>query len=489
MSGSPQTFLRAWHERQVDIIDHAGVNLGPTWAIFRFRVQGIGATVAEDLANEMNSVPGVIRVFRPGEMIPPMLVNTLPRLDPVRSLLAKITEPPYLCNSQDILDDAYFYGRESELRELSAAMETCRRTKHQGLIVFVTGPLKFGKTSLVNRFIRETRVQDPACAVARAQCPFGRGWEATEKALLKNLAEEVCAHADRKAVIVPAESLVSIPALSEFFQRKLGRLLFLFIDEAIRMFFATTDKEQKAALTDFLGWVLNTQGVFLVLAGPKASQRYLDHDYRDILDKTTRVDVKPLDSKDTLSLLLAENLGVRHIDIQAKSSHADFLVKATGGNPFWTNLIASTAWEGSRRQRPFVLRAGLLREAMTRALDERENSFEDRLFDRLWDKRSTLIARTVLLTLAGLGPNELVDRTGAVPFSLLYSSSALSSLAVTHRELSDVLADLQDRGTIQQPKVPGAEPAYEFSASVLRDFVRRRQDYADALWQQALRRS
>ena len=72
------------------------------------------------------------------------------------------------------------------------------------------------------------------------------------------------------------------------------------------MFFATTDKEQKAALTDFLGWVLNTQGVFLVLAGPKASQRYLDHDYRDILDKTTRVDVKPLDSKDTLSLLLAE---------------------------------------------------------------------------------------------------------------------------------------------------------------------------------------
>ena len=74
-------------------------------------------------------------------------------------------------------------GVESELRELAAAMETCRRTKHQGLIVFVTGPLKFGKTSLVNRFIRETRVQDPACAVARAQCPFGRGWEATEKAL------------------------------------------------------------------------------------------------------------------------------------------------------------------------------------------------------------------------------------------------------------------------------------------------------------------
>ena len=126
---------------------------------------------------------------------------------------------------------------------------------------------------------------------------------------------------------------------------------------------------------------------------------------------------------------------------------------------------------------------------MTRALDERENCFEDRLLDHLWDKRSTLTARAALLTLAGVGPNGLVDRTGAMSFSLLFNSTHLQGLAVTSHELSDVLADLQDRGTIQHPTVPGAEPAYEFSASLLRDFIRRRQDYTDALWQSAVQRS
>jgi (p)ppGpp synthase/HD superfamily hydrolase/AAA+ ATPase superfamily predicted ATPase len=471
----------------VDIIDHAGLNLGRTWAVFRFRVQGIGPALVQQLADEIKNVPGVIRIFRPGEILPPILANALPRLEPVRSLLTTLKESPYLSNSQDILDDIYFYGRQQELRELWRALETCRKASHQGLVVFVTGPLKFGKTSLVNRFIREMRMQDPACAIARAQCPFGRGWHETEQALRMNLLEEIRGHADRRDITVPDEVTATLPDLTRFFRQRLNSTVVLFVDEAIRLFAGSADQAQKSALTDFIAWVTNTQGVFLVLAGPKFSERYLEPEYRFILDKTTRIDLKPLDTQDILSLLRCENRGTNNeVGIGATISHANLVTRATGGNPFWTNLIANAAWNAAREKPAFAITNKALREAISKILDEQENAFEDRFFDRAWDAHIIALFRRVLLTLAAGVDKGNGKRTsvGSVAYSALMETCKQNGLVPVARELETVLADLQDRGTIQQPRQPGKERAYEFSASLLREFLTRRLDYAEALWQE-----
>jgi (p)ppGpp synthase/HD superfamily hydrolase len=454
--------FKAVKDRELDIVEHCGTALGPSLAVFRFQLQGIASTQIEDLWRALNEVPGVIRVFRPGDKVPQFLEAPLPPRDVERSAFA-LSQPLYICGPA-IRDDAHFYGRDRELGQLEGLMDECRRGD-KGHVAFVVGPLKVGKTSLINRFTRKLRADDPACTVIYTQCPLGAGWEKVEADLRSKLETEIRARALHRDNPIPANlKEIGLYDLAVDFLQMYGKSLLFVIDEAMQVL---ARNSADSGILQFVGWAQNQRGVCVVLCGPKASIHRLDWECVQLYRSSDRIEIGRLTPEEVRSLFLAEKLGVRWINVPA--TVALEVHKSTAGNPYWCSLIAKSAMESMQGRTLLTYSLTDIQRAQVRCIEYNIEAFVDRFLDPIWTTEERLVVQAILSFLA-----ELPLSGPPMPEADLIGHLGERIKTVRRSKVSSLLSELHDRGTLQQSHHLDAR-AWHFGPPILRAFFEKRR--------------
>lgn len=467
--GLAAAVLKAVKDRELDIVEHCGTSLGPSLAVFRFQLQGIASTEIEDLWRSLNEIPGVIKVFRPGDIVPQFLEAPLPPRDVERSAFA-ISQPLYICGPE-IRDDAHFYGRDGELGQLERLMDQCKRGD-KGQVIFVIGPLKVGKTSLINRFTRRLRADDPDCAVIHTQCPLGAGWERVETDLRAKLVAEIRARASHQDTPILANlKEIGFYDLAEVFLQKYGTTLLFVIDEAMQVL---ARNSAESGVLQFVGWSQNQRGVCVVLCGPKASIHRLDWECLQLYRSSDKIEIGQLTSGEVGSLLVAEKLGVRWIKVSAEAVHA--VHKATAGNPYWCSLIANSAMGLMTGKTSMIYGPTDIERAYLRCIQYNAEAFIDRFLDPLWTIKERIVVQSILSLLAE------VPLTGPpMPEADLLDNLSERINTDGRSRVSAILSELQDRGTLQQVLHQDAR-AWHFGPPLLRAFFEKRRALVEEMW-------
>jgi (p)ppGpp synthase/HD superfamily hydrolase len=465
--------------RNLEVIDHAGTTLGPTWSVLRFRVHGVTARGLRELGNELESLPGVTRVFLPGAQVPRVLEDALPFRDDLRAPFAALLNPyPDGC---EIRDDAHYYGRRGELAQIQLAWEHCtERGGHGGSIVVVSGPLKVGKTSLANRFCRLVRRSQPECAIIKTYCPLDCTWESVDSDLKRKLKAELrtCGENDPTA-----DDDGQNPSARELASRLLarGRSLVLYVDEAPRALAARGKPD--TAIYDFLSWILNTPGIILLLVGPEADFRRLPNALTLTLRGAVQVSLRPFSCEEVLALMRAERTGNSNATIAAKPDHAHRLWRETAGNPYWCSLVCHRVYEKADHGSVLVYSRPILDEAISWLVANREEVFQDRFYRSHWHPADASVARS-LLTLLKDGPPPFNQR-GAAPEQAILEAVTGTVPGVDRQSILGILDDLCSCGTLQPDVDTEGRKAWKLAAPILRRFMEKRPDFLERIWRNA----
>jgi len=144
--------LGVFYQAKVGVIEVVARRLNPKWAVVRVEADFIRRAQARDLIALLSKIPDVLRVLGPDEPCLQILEDALPPRRAGRTHV--LTPTPYICGDV-VHNDHHFYGRQEELAKLHDLLDTQRHGAMTGTMVFITGPLKTGKSSLALRFGRE----------------------------------------------------------------------------------------------------------------------------------------------------------------------------------------------------------------------------------------------------------------------------------------------------------------------------------------------
>jgi hypothetical protein len=108
----------------------------------------------EKIMAELKDIPGVVRQAPPDEGEGPEWESSLPpRRNPLQDSL--VLPAPYICGNP-ITEDAYFYGMPGARAELSKLYHAAVHPEmREGMMAFIRGTKRAGKTSLAKIFLRE----------------------------------------------------------------------------------------------------------------------------------------------------------------------------------------------------------------------------------------------------------------------------------------------------------------------------------------------
>ncbi len=379
--------LSVFHQARVDVVDIVARRLGPRWAVIRVEADLVGPSRVRSLVFDLGKLEGVKRVRGPTRPPLEILEGGLP---PRRERSAEpwALPQPYVCGDF-VREDSAFYGRRFELMELEQALALASGAQAEsGAAVFVTGPLKTGKTSLVKRFLRDLEQRrQPASVGVFCKAQVGEAWTDVERRLAVRLAEEAERFAVREGGSLP-RSLSD--GIEEMLRQIRGSLaappVVLVVDEALRPLrqahrsAAAGERRQVEALLRFRDLVERSPGTLLVFVGPEAPVRQLHPELVRMMRGVDTVRLQPFDQADTWALLQAEKMAWRY-PIDVKRGLAKAVAALTGGNPFWIAGLAYLMYrrESRRPTRPIRYGHSALREA-AEELIVHGGPFEDRLF-------------------------------------------------------------------------------------------------------------
>lgn len=468
--------LSVFHQAHVDVVDIVGRRLGPRWAVIRVEADLVGPSRVRSLLFDLRKLDGVKRVRGPGQAPLEILEGGLP---PRRERPAEpwALPQPYVCGDF-VREDSAFYGRRFELMELEQALALASGPQAEsGGALFVTGPLKTGKTSLVKRFLRDLEQRrQPASVGVFCKAQVGEAWTDVERRLATRLAEDAERFAVREGGSLPRGLVEDSEAMLRQIRGSLAAPpVVLVVDEALRPLrqahraAATGDRRQLEALLRFRDLVERSPGTLLVFVGPEAPVRHLHPELVRMMRGVDSVRLQPFDQADTWALLQAEKMAWRY-PIDVKRGLAKAVATQTGGNPFW---IASLAYLMYRREsrkpvRPIRYGHSALGEA-AEELIHHGGPFEDRLFPDgdtsqgpawIWDLAALLATEPG----AGSGhdPGWSVDEVGV---GLEEAGVLLPPSAVSH-----AIDDLVALGGLA--RVPGKADRYRLVAPLLARFIR-----------------
>jgi hypothetical protein len=426
--------------RRVDLQDHVGASLGPGWAVLRFHVHAISEGAAEAICAGIAAIPGVIRVLGPGEAPVQALEGPLPPRE--RRALATRTSP-YLCGPV-IMDRRYFYGRTKELTALRVRYDDTRRGTGQGLHVFVSGPFKVGKTSLVEHFLSEVRERDHRAVIVRFIGFPREDWAAASSRLSEHLVAELRAasaefgRAGELRHLPPGEILARFRSQSE-------SPVILRIDEAISVCLATSNGPHETAMSRFFLEVAQVAGVLAIWIGPGAPVVDLSEPLLHSIRMAQRIRVEPLGVHEVQALLEAKNMDGMGLEIQAPEGLGRQLERFTGGNPYWCNLIAEQMFHdadtvGDGR---VVYNQPLLASACQRVVQE-GYAFEDRIAEQNPGGSTRGVVAAVLRRLA-----EMPATSEGLSTSKLREAITKRGYPMGDSEFRALLDRLTERGSIR----------------------------------------
>ncbi|MCG8421976.1 MAG: TGS domain-containing protein [Proteobacteria bacterium] len=327
--------------------------LGVDWGLIRVSVDHLGYECTSRILTELRDLPGVTRVWDPSEKNPTGLESYLPGRDDWRAEHWMPIPSPYLVGPA-VESDNHFYGRAGEIVTLDEHLQATREPSAQmGRMIWVQGPKKIGKTSLVLKF---QRYLDKEIATPYIHVYFRLNPGHTVQDLIRGVRERLLESAGKTArrfgVTSPsigdcslAETIRTILALPT----NPRPAIVLLIDEAIPFFYEVAHRDEKSQplqeLADFVG---QTARLFIVWVGPTAVTRWLNPEMQPILRASHPVPVAGLDFRSATALLQAEHQEPM-CTIRIRLREMRDVYRLTAGNPHWIAYIGNEMWSLCKR--------------------------------------------------------------------------------------------------------------------------------------------
>ncbi len=159
-------------------------------------------------------------------------------------------------------------------RELAQLRDIFNRVNlqggYKGCSVFVYGPKRSGKSSLVLYFYREIqRLHSQKCLLVYYEASRRQSWKGAEKELNRQICEHAVQMAPFFNIELPPLSDLSLVENMEILQRVLHIPFVLIIDEAIGLLHETTAAEEMESLLDFFDCVAKLPQRMVIWGGRK----------------------------------------------------------------------------------------------------------------------------------------------------------------------------------------------------------------------------
>ncbi|HOX85329.1 MAG TPA: TGS domain-containing protein [bacterium] len=379
--GAAAEIFEVFNRFHIDIADFAGCRLQRGWSVVRILVDVMEENRIDQVAAALEKIQGVRRVIKPNQPAVPLLESVLPPRAAVQSS-ALSTPAPYICGNC-IVEDAYFYGMERELAQLRDIFNRVNlQGGYKGCSVFVYGPKRSGKSSLVLYFYREIqRLHSQKCLLVYYEASRRQSWKGAEKELNRQICEHAVQMAPFFNIELPPLSDLSLVENMEILQRVLHIPFVLIIDEAIGLLHETTAAEEMESLLDFFDCVAKLPQRMVIWVGPEAPVQFLHPKVRRKLEKAEPVKTRNFELQETFALLRADKFNYRH-HIKISHSLARQIHLLTGGHPYWISYLGRLMWQSARQGEITRYTPQLL----SRAVEDMLNlgaPFTDRLYSTL----------------------------------------------------------------------------------------------------------
>lgn len=433
--------------RGVDLIDVSATRMGTNWAVIRLHLKPMLAKEINRVTAGLSDIPGIIRILPPGHPAVPFLEGNLPKRERSRKIFPEDAE--VFVAGPVVDDDDRFYGRESELQILLSVVS---RLTSKGAFVFVKGPYKIGKTSLVRKFLRDLDRPEFRCMTIETIAGYGQSWSSFEMKLRKSLIDKL------KLPNQPHSKRYSSRSTIELIEKLQGRTkgsVVLFLDEATMLFAASESAGESEKLVDFLASARSIAKTTVIIAGHEAPMQLIGKLGQFALREAHQVRVAGLSHQEVWDLISARKLSYRGVRISVDKVVADAAYNDTNGNPYWCSLIALS------------LIASCADKSNVRFQMERyQNAREDLLLNHLAfkDRVDDQFASGPLEGLSTSVLNQLSESlVGATLMDLLECVNRGGS-AWADSDLSRVLRTLRSLGTLDRK-----DGKWRFSCPILAD--------------------
>ncbi len=442
--------LEVFAQEDVDIIEVVGRRLGPDWGVFRVQVDAVDRRTIRRIVSAVSRLENVLSARSPLERQSGLLEAALPHRQTAHR--NPFFRPFPFVAGPIVIEDHAFYARE---RERSALFDLLRRVRaadaEQGLMGFVRGPLRIGKTSLVRRFELLLRRQ-PDLGVLPVYVTAGRAQRWDD---LKRRVDMALAAAAREASKLWDEELE--PSEPGCLEQRIEALVALpqrpsvviAIDEVHRLFGTCAQyTDDIKGITAFRDFIERTPGLLVVWCGPTYGARNLHREFSGLLQSAQHIDVRPFDFDDAHELLEARKLSLYH-SITLDRELARHLYNLTGGEPFWLAHLAHLMWMRASESTSRIVRfdRALVERAKRDLLDKHE-LFATRIEPHAAARTSTH-AWKIAKTLAHEQGLRARSRWGLTVDELIEAATA-RGYSFTPHAVNSALDTLLDRGAVRQ---------------------------------------
>jgi hypothetical protein len=331
--------LTVFQKHDVDLSDLAGRRLGTGWGVFRLGADHISGQRQEQIKASLK-MPGVIRVIGPDDKSIPLFEELLP--PPSAALNYWIKPAPYEAGPP-IEDDRLFYGMRTELTELDRFFDAVSRAESgSGQFLFVNGPLRVGKTSIVKQFLRRLSRDSSRPHVAAYHLPKRTKWTEVAAQIRKKLLSQI---PNAPAAVRRKKSLEEVVgSIREY----MNVPIIIVIDEIVGLLKENSAwEDQVVAFERFQEHIRGTAGVLVIWVGPTLALQRVDSRVRHLFSMSKELGVGTLNRDDVEAMLRAEKMGPEY-SIHLKGGLAKAITALTSGNPFWVSHLALRMFRSER---------------------------------------------------------------------------------------------------------------------------------------------
>ncbi|MBL0939416.1 MAG: TGS domain-containing protein [Gemmatimonadaceae bacterium] len=275
------------------------------------------------------------------------------------------------------------YGRDDELSDLCRRIEaSINFDEPEDGSIFIHGPFKIGKSSLVSTALAVIRRTHSGSLVStHLDAVRGEPWTQYFERVLDDLWVQAAPLLDA----APGENWRNMletwgvkdgsraAALLHLTRTIIDHRVpvVIAIDEVVWLLLKiSTDPQASAVCAQALNMLRDQRGVSLVLVGPDLIGLDMDHNVSTVIRTSRKMEVKSLTRDRCVELLLAQK---SRLPIEAEDAVQTAVFHETLGRPYWTQLIASEVWNDVVATADGTWHAGAIRytaEAFSRARDK-----------------------------------------------------------------------------------------------------------------------
>lgn len=329
--------LSIFREMQTDVAHLAARRLNAGWRVVRIGCDYVMPDRQQRILRALKNLPGVMRVTGPED--PP--IGAIEDVLPPRSLdsLTMRRSEPYQVGPP-VDDDRLFYGMDAELARLE---QIFARVTHpdagSGEFVFVSGPLRIGKTSLAKQFLRRINRDLEHKHLSIYHMPLMERWSQVASGIRETLISRL------PQSPLSVRSRTTLEETIREVRRAVDLPLTIVIDEVVGLLQLNSQwPDELEAFQRFCRSIRATPGVLIVWIGPAAAVRSLGRDIIDVITRSESVTPARFNDAEVDALLKADKMG-RLYGIEANRGLARAVRRLTDGNPYWVAHLGKTMYD------------------------------------------------------------------------------------------------------------------------------------------------